>query len=80
MHNLSKMVRSLFMEIGEQLKSLRAKRTTLKVPLPQEHALGAQSPIEPHSTLNASLIKEALKKVYSFPNSYKLVGPSNFNQ
>jgi len=41
LHNLSEMVRSLFVEIGEQLKSLRAKRTTLKVLLPQGHALGA---------------------------------------
>ena len=80
MRNLSEMVRSSFVEIGEQLKSLRAERTTLKVPLPQGHASGAQSPIEPHSTLNASLIKEASKKVYSFPDSYKLVGPSNFDQ
>ena len=50
-------------------------RPSITMPIPSP----SLAPI-PNTTLNRSLIKEASKKVYIFPKSYKLVGPSNYDQ
>ena len=50
----------------------------ISIPVPIQDPI-SRIPSPKPANLNASLIKEASKRVYNFPESYKLLGPLNYN-
>src|SRR6201999_4178146 len=59
--------------------SERMEQDPISIPVPIQDPI-SRIPSPKPANLNASLIKEASKRVYNFPESYKLLGPSNYNQ
>src|ERR1700742_2868055 len=60
--------------------SERMEQDPISIPVPPIQDPISRIPSLKPANLNASLIKEALKRVYNLPKSYKLLGPLNYNQ